>query len=67
LVFFNFKKLIKNFFKASLPGMFERTITIGSAGKVFSATGWKTGWLNFLNKNLIFYLKIKVNCSKMAS
>uniref|UniRef100_A0A1I8BTW5 kynurenine--oxoglutarate transaminase n=1 Tax=Meloidogyne hapla TaxID=6305 RepID=A0A1I8BTW5_MELHA len=29
---------------ASLPGMFERTITIGSAGKVFSATGWKTGW-----------------------
>ncbi|KAL3076699.1 hypothetical protein niasHS_013495 [Heterodera schachtii] len=29
---------------ASLPGMYERTITIGSAGKVFSATGWKTGW-----------------------
>uniref|UniRef100_A0A914M7Y1 Aminotransferase class I/classII domain-containing protein n=1 Tax=Meloidogyne incognita TaxID=6306 RepID=A0A914M7Y1_MELIC len=25
-------------------GMYERTITIGSAGKVFSATGWKTGW-----------------------
>jgi len=24
--------------------MYERTITIGSAGKVFSATGWKTGW-----------------------
>ena len=30
---------------ASLPGMFERTITIGSAGKAFSATGWKTGWV----------------------
>lgn len=26
---------------ASLPGMWERTLTIGSAGKSFSATGWK--------------------------
>lgn len=30
---------------ASLPGMRERTITIGSAGKSFSFTGWKVGWL----------------------
>jgi len=30
---------------ASLPDMFERTITIGSAGKTFGMTGWKTGWL----------------------
>lgn len=29
---------------ASLPDMFERTITIGSAGKTFSMTGWKLGW-----------------------
>ncbi|XP_074546363.1 kynurenine--oxoglutarate transaminase 1 [Halichoeres trimaculatus] len=29
---------------ASLPGMWERTITIGSGGKTFSATGWKVGW-----------------------
>jgi len=29
---------------ATLPGMWERTITIGSAGKTFSVTGWKTGW-----------------------
>ncbi|XP_029024530.2 kynurenine--oxoglutarate transaminase 3 [Betta splendens] len=29
---------------ASLPGMWERTITIGSAGKTFCATGWKVGW-----------------------
>ncbi|KAI9002725.1 pyridoxal phosphate-dependent transferase [Gaertneriomyces semiglobifer] len=29
---------------ASLPGMFERTITIGSAGKMFGVTGWKIGW-----------------------
>ncbi|MVN86378.1 aminotransferase class I/II-fold pyridoxal phosphate-dependent enzyme [Deinococcus sp. HMF7620] len=29
---------------ASLPGMRERTITIGSAGKLFSVTGWRVGW-----------------------
>ncbi|KAK2191582.1 hypothetical protein NP493_50g00009 [Ridgeia piscesae] len=29
---------------ATLPGMWERTITIGSGGKMFSATGWKIGW-----------------------
>lgn len=29
----------------SLPGMWERTLTIGSAGKSFSVTGWKTGWV----------------------
>ncbi|XP_006824274.1 kynurenine aminotransferase-like [Saccoglossus kowalevskii] len=26
---------------ASLPGMWDRTITVGSAGKTFSVTGWK--------------------------
>ena len=30
---------------ATLPGMRERTISIGSAGKSFSFTGWKIGWL----------------------
>jgi len=29
---------------ANLPGMWDRTITIGSAGKTFSVTGWKVGW-----------------------
>ncbi|EDO34101.1 predicted protein [Nematostella vectensis] len=30
---------------ATLPGMWERTITIGSAGKTLSVTGWKDlGW-----------------------
>ncbi|CAJ1954456.1 unnamed protein product [Cylindrotheca closterium] len=29
---------------ASLPGMWDRTITISSAGKTFSATGWQVGW-----------------------
>lgn len=30
---------------ATLPGMRERTLRIGSAGKIFSLTGWKIGWL----------------------
>ncbi|KAF2346250.1 Aminotransferase class I/classII, partial [Trinorchestia longiramus] len=29
---------------ANLPGIWERTVTIGSAGKTFSVTGWKIGW-----------------------
>ncbi|XP_019386689.1 PREDICTED: kynurenine--oxoglutarate transaminase 3 isoform X3 [Crocodylus porosus] len=29
---------------ATLPGMWERTVTIGSAGKTYSVTGWKLGW-----------------------
>ncbi|WP_295702266.1 pyridoxal phosphate-dependent aminotransferase [Lapillicoccus sp.] len=30
---------------ATLPGMADRTITISSGGKTFSATGWKVGWV----------------------
>jgi N-succinyldiaminopimelate aminotransferase len=30
---------------ATLPGMRERTLKIGSAGKIFSLTGWKVGWV----------------------
>ena len=30
---------------ASFPGMAERTLTISSAGKTFSFTGWKIGWV----------------------
>jgi N-succinyldiaminopimelate aminotransferase len=30
---------------ATLPGMFERTVTVSSAGKLFSMTGWKIGWV----------------------
>ena len=39
---------------ASLETMFERTITIMSAGKIFSATGIRVGWgigpKNFIQK-----------------
>ncbi|WP_309931283.1 aminotransferase class I/II-fold pyridoxal phosphate-dependent enzyme [Arthrobacter sp. 1088] len=31
---------------ASMPGAAERTLTISSAGKTFSFTGWKIGWLS---------------------
>jgi aspartate/methionine/tyrosine aminotransferase len=30
---------------ASQPGMAERTVKVGSAGKIFSLTGWKVGWV----------------------
>lgn len=37
---------------ATLPGMRDRTITLSSAGKTFSYTGWKIGWATG-PKNLI--------------
>ncbi|KAK2819353.1 hypothetical protein Q5P01_024914 [Channa striata] len=42
---------------ASLPGMWERTLTVGSAGKTFSATGWKVGWV-IGSERILKYLKI---------
>src|SRR3954469_1432524 len=30
---------------ATLPGMRERTLVVGSGGKTFSTTGWKIGWI----------------------
>jgi len=29
----------------TLPGMSERVVKVGSAGKMFSLTGWKIGWV----------------------
>lgn len=40
---------------ASLPGMWERTLTIGSTGKTFSMTGWKIGYAigpDYLSRSL---------------
>ena len=31
---------------ATLPGLADRTLTISSAGKTFSVTGWKIGWVH---------------------
>ncbi|MFJ6652073.1 aminotransferase class I/II-fold pyridoxal phosphate-dependent enzyme [Microbacterium sp. NPDC091313] len=30
---------------ATLPGAWERTLSVSSAGKTFSVTGWKIGWV----------------------
>jgi len=30
---------------ATLPGAWDRTVTISSGGKTFSTTGWKVGWM----------------------
>jgi N-succinyldiaminopimelate aminotransferase len=30
---------------AALPGMRDRTLIVGSAGKTFNVTGWKIGWI----------------------
>jgi N-succinyldiaminopimelate aminotransferase len=35
----------KSFHPASLPGMAERTITVGSASKEFRMIGWRVGWV----------------------
>src|SRR5262249_9750404 len=29
---------------ATLPGMWERTLTLSGAGKTFACTGWRIGW-----------------------
>lgn len=42
---------------ASLPGMWDRTITVGSAGKTFSATGFKLGW-SYGPKKLMKYVQL---------
>lgn len=42
---------------ATLPDMYQRTITIGSAGKTFSATGWKIGWA-YGPANLLYNLQV---------
>lgn len=36
----------------TLPGMRERTLRIGSAGKTFSLTGWKVGYITAASKLL---------------
>lgn len=41
----------------TLPDMWERTITIGSAGKTFSVTGWSLGWA-YAKRDLLKYLHL---------
>ena len=47
---------------ATLPGMWDRTITVGSAGKSFCVTGWRVGWLigpqHLIHPSLIAHSRI---------
>lgn len=36
---------VKHIPTATLEGMYDRTITVSSAGKTFGVTGWKIGWI----------------------
>ena len=45
---------------ATLPGMWERTVTIGSAGKTFSSTGAKVNFKNLIEISFIFFLKTRL-------
>jgi kynurenine--oxoglutarate transaminase/cysteine-S-conjugate beta-lyase/glutamine--phenylpyruvate transaminase len=47
---------------ASLPGMWDRTITVGSAGKTFSVTGWKLGWCYGPEKLMKYVQLFHQNC-----
>jgi N-succinyldiaminopimelate aminotransferase len=44
---------------ATLPGAAERTVTISSGGKTFSATGWKIGWLHAARDLVTAILSVK--------
>lgn len=44
---------------ATLPGASERTVTVSSGGKTFSATGWKIGWLTAPKQLLEAILAVK--------
>nr|XP_018908095.1 PREDICTED: kynurenine--oxoglutarate transaminase 3-like isoform X1 [Bemisia tabaci] len=58
-------KPAKHIRMATLEGMWDRTITIGSAGKIFSATGLKVGWVYCpaeLMKNLFTVHQNCVHC-----
>ncbi|PRI10988.1 aminotransferase class I/II-fold pyridoxal phosphate-dependent enzyme [Leucobacter massiliensis] len=44
---------------ATLPGMAARTLTVSSAGKTFSFTGWKIGWISGPSELIEAVLAIK--------
>ncbi|WP_369793944.1 pyridoxal phosphate-dependent aminotransferase [Actinoplanes sp. SE50/110] len=44
---------------ATLPGMGERTLRVSSAGKTFSCTGWKVGWVTGPARLVSAVLRVK--------
>ncbi|CAN7991506.1 unnamed protein product [Ixodes pacificus] len=53
----------------TLPGMWERTITVGSAGKAFNITGWKVGWAygerNVLRGTRLYHQSCRITLSTL--
>ncbi|UZJ56113.1 hypothetical protein CBS101457_005433 [Exobasidium rhododendri] len=56
---------------ASLEGMWDRTVTIGSAGKSFACTGWRVGWLigpeSLIKPTLVAHTRIVFAINSVAS
>ncbi|WP_231368971.1 aminotransferase class I/II-fold pyridoxal phosphate-dependent enzyme [Frigoribacterium sp. CG_9.8] len=44
---------------ATLPGAWDRTVTVSSGGKTFSTTGWKVGWMTGPSELLQVILAVK--------
>ena len=44
---------------ATLPSAHDRTVTISSAGKTFSTTGWKIGWITAKRELITAILAVK--------
>ena len=47
----------------SLPGMYERTITVSTIGKTFEVTGWKVGWAISTPEIIDVLLRVRLNTS----
>ncbi|SHO75830.1 Similar to S.cerevisiae protein BNA3 (Kynurenine aminotransferase) [Malassezia sympodialis ATCC 42132] len=56
---------------ASISGMWERTITVGSAGKSFACTGWRVGWAigpkHLITPTMMAHLRITYTTNSIAS
>ena len=56
---------------ASLEGMWDRTVTVGSAGKSFACTGWRVGWLigpeHLIRPSLVAHTRIVFAINSTAS
>jgi aspartate/methionine/tyrosine aminotransferase len=50
---FIFKNELKHHRIADEPGMENITVTVGSASKMFSVTGWRLGWVYTYNEQLL--------------